>query len=241
MQKPSQTFSKEYVIREIETQDHPQLLSFLKQELLPREFLFAKYLEPLSLAAIEKSKVEDEMLHIFDAYLASGMLHGLVAIQLASQKIVGLNLFFITTKNQTVVDQTAKILEPTKSKILADWYKCVLTPIEEKIDFFEKFPGIKSTLKIDTLCVDENHGGRGLGTALLQEALNYARARGIGLVETLVTSPYSKKIFERAGLVVITEIESRSFKDSTGKPMYNESRNLFAFAMRLYTDRKTDF
>lgn len=64
-------------------------------------------------------------------------------------------------------------------------------------------------LYIDSVAVDSSFGGRGIGTKLIQQAIDHARETGIPQVTLNVvqTNPAARRLYERLGFKKVKEID----------------------------------
>lgn len=64
-------------------------------------------------------------------------------------------------------------------------------------------------LYIDSVAVDSSFGGRGIGTKLIQQAIDHAREIGIPQVTLNVdqTNPAAGRLYERLGFKKVKEID----------------------------------
>ncbi|KAJ8667551.1 hypothetical protein QAD02_009214 [Eretmocerus hayati] len=235
MQQNNQNLSGDkYDIREAEIHEQPLIVSFLNQHFFPHEPLLSMYLKSAKCSDTEMLRIKDELQRIHEFMIAK-LPCCLVAVHRDTQKIVGMCLLSIEIRKSNLNNGACDLGDSFKSrlKILSDWFKCVLDVADEKIDFFDKFPGIEKILKVLIVTVDRNHGKKGLATNLLKEALNFARSRGIQVVGGTFTSPYSRRAAEKVGFQTYADIDSRSFRDANGKSIYTEPHVTSIMAIQL--------
>lgn len=95
-------------------------------------------------------------------------------------------------------EQAAKLDEPIKT-----WLRAQGKP--DKLDVETE----GDVLYIDSVAVDTAFGGRGIGTNLIQQAIDYARTSNISHVTLNVdqTNPNAGRLYERLGFTKEKEIE----------------------------------
>ncbi|XP_025830929.1 uncharacterized protein LOC108742207 isoform X3 [Agrilus planipennis] len=200
-----QRLSNGIAIRDLQEEQFPVALHFLKEHYVPCDDFLAK-IEVSRNPASVTSFLERILYHLENN-------SSLIATHEVTGEIAGIIIL-------RTIPKTDFARSFSRPSIFADdvfkRYAIVKSELLRKVDIYEHF-GCQIFLKLYFLCVAPNYRQKGLGSDLILSALDVAKSKNIPMFLGTVTDYKILNLLRKLGFQILYEIDYSDFQDDEGK------------------------
>lgn len=98
-----------------------------------------------------------------------------------------------------------------------------LHQLDEDSNIFKLYPDLDCYADIFMASVDRRYRGQGLATEMYESAVPFLKARGIKLVKSCFTSPFTQRIGKNLGFRELARRHFRDYRDENGDVVFTNA------------------